>query len=345
MGLRYRSIGLVVCSLWLGGCEEDADTDAMTSDTDEASAEGGIVRGHVIRTIGLDEAGDGLGTLRISINEECVDDRGTGPTAVVDPLVMMDVDLSDDAASIPFEFNGLPDGTFAAACWFDDVDNDQDEDLPGKGDLAMFLQATPICVPVTIENGSVVEDVELALNYVMPFDLPGVDPDERGGVLDEDDGPALNPDDIDTDDTNTYKVTVNLTRSVEPDHGGDGVGGTIFTLADICFDASGEAAAPAYTLRTEEEADLSEAGTVLQFEFPAVRNGIYQLNGYMNDVGPFSDEDPLPSKGDLVRFGGFGPGCVEFAVNGADVEVNFDLNLAMEWDLNDAANEAEMTQP
>jgi len=327
--------GTVMLACALGACGSDASDEDV--ETARGSAKGlkgdGEVHGAVTRSVALSKSGNGVGPLHISLADECLSKAGTAPNLIA-KIDVDEVDLSEKGARVPFEITGLPDGTYFAATWFDDVVNkDQDEDLPGKGDLAMFKAATPICVKVEVKDSKIVEDVKLVLNYEMPFDLTGVNADERGGVLDDDGNAMVDPADIDYDDPNTYEVSFDLTRSVDPAEGGDGVGSALFTLSETCFDPTGDPPPPLYV--TEKQGvDLSGESATSTLSFKGVKNGIYQLNGYLDDVGEHTDARPLPSTGDLVRFGGFGPACVQVVVNGGNVTTTFDLNLVMTWDLN-----------
>lgn len=335
--MRRAAIGMVwgIVAFSLSACAEDGAGEVDTGVAIGRASAGdgpGVVRGRVTREVGVSDAGDGAGTLHIGLASECLASRGTAPTLLA--AIAIDADLSDDAAAIPFEISGLRDGVYQASCWLDDVDNpSQDEDLPGKGDLAMFAAATPICVPVVIEAGLAAADVTLSLNYVMPFDLTGMMADDRGGVVGDDGGGEVDPSDIDLSDPNTYSVSVRLTRSVDFGEGGDGKGDAVFTLSDSCFEASGDPPEPRYALE-QAGVDLSSDGSATTLTFGGVKNGIYQINGYLDDALPRSAARPLPNNGDLVRFGGFGPGCVQVVVNGGDVAADFDLNFVMTWDLN-----------
>ncbi len=330
---RVGVVGGLLCALV--ACGDDAkETSAQIARGETTGMQGdGIVRGAVTRTIAPSKQGDGRGPLHITLQGGCLAKAGTRPQ-VFAKIDVDEVDLSKDDASVPFEITGVPDGSYEAAAWFDDVVNPkQDEDLPGKGDLAMFKAATPVCVAIVIKNGHAVEGVKLALNYEMPFDLTGTNADARGGVLDSDGGAGVDPADIDYDDPNTYEVTFSVTRSVAFGEGGDGIGDLLFTLSDICFDPNGGAPLPLHSVE-KAGADLSGAKASVSLTFKGVKNGIYQINGYLNDVGKHAADRPLPDTGDLVRFGGFGPGCVEVAVNGGNVTATFDLNFLMTWDLN-----------
>jgi hypothetical protein len=332
-GHRAAALFGVFSLLAAGACGSDESSEVVKGQAIDPAGVG-MIRGEVTRTVALSEEGDGVGALHIALAEECLAKAGTAPKLLA-KIDVDEADLSDDDAKIAFEVSGLADGVYQASTWFDDVINeDQDEDLPGKGDLAMFKAATPICVEVKVADGKLVEDVTLALNYVMPFNLTGTMADDRGGVLGEGAGSGVDPSDIDTDDPNTYAVTFALTRSVELGEGGDGVGDALFTLSETCFEATGNPPPPLHTLE-QLNVDLKDPKARVALTFEGVKNGIYQLNGYLDDANPRSAARPLPNNGDLVRFGGFGPGCVEVVVNGKDVETEFDLNFVMTWDLND----------
>lgn len=320
----------VVLFLGLGACAEDnVPVQEQRSDATGAST----VRGTITRSAELADDGDGLGTVHVGLTDVCARADGTAPRLIAS-LEVPDADLSEQGATVPFELEVSHGGTLHAAAWFDDVVNaEQDEALPGKGDLAMFAGAAPICVPVELELGSTVSGVELDLNYLMPFDLTGSQDDGRGGV----NAPAGEAEPlpvIDTSDPNTYAVIVTLTRSVDPAPEGDGVGTAAFALSDICVEATGDEPEVVYSIEVPD-VDLSEEGASATVRFEGIPNGVYQLSGFLDDVDLQTPERPLPSTGDLVSFGGFGAVCEQVIVNGADAEAEYDLNFLMTWDLNE----------
>ena len=122
-----------------------------------------------------------------------------------------------------------------------------------------------------------------------------------------------------------------VSRSVEPDLGGDGAGPWYSGLAEACFDEeTGEPALPVFPV-LRDELTLPQTGEPVEVIIEDVPNGVWFFNGFVDDA---TDEgDPRPGIGDLVSFGGFGPACSEVIVDGRDVTVDFDLNLVMPFDL------------
>lgn len=328
--------GLVlVAALVATACGDDGSGDEGVAARDDEEVVGALdlgsaeVTGTVRRTVPVADEGDGVGTLHLTLDQDCRNDVGSG----IEPLLSLTTDepvtVTADDDEVPFRFTGLADGTYFASGWVDDVDNaEQEEDLPATGDLVMFGDLSPRCVQFDVVDGQA-EPVALELDYEMPFTLPGLSGDE--GILEGDGEPSVDPSTI-VDDGSTHTVTVELTRSVEPDLGGDGTGPWFAGLFPSCFDdETGSTPVPdvPHLLDSVELAGLDEP---VELEIPDVPNGVYQLNGFIDDAEP-GDDTPRPGIGDLVSFGGFGPACAEVVVDGGDVTVDFDLNLVLPFDL------------
>ncbi|MEL7206618.1 MAG: hypothetical protein AAGK32_00030 [Actinomycetota bacterium] len=326
---------LTVAALALAACGDDSD-DASGEEraggeeiVGELDLGEGEAAGVFVRTVPLADDGDGVGTLHLTLDENCRNNLGSE----VPPLLSMTADepvtVTEETDEVPFRFTGLADGTYFASGWVDDVDNpEQEEDLPATGDLVMFGDLSPRCVEFEVVDGEA-DPIVLELDYEMPFTLPGVEGDE--GILTGDGEPSVDPSTI-VDDGSTHTVTIEVTRSVEPDLGGDGTGPWFAGLFPSCFDdESGGTPTPDHPSLLDE-VELTETGEPVEIVIPDVANGVYQVNGFIDDVTD-PDGDPRPGIGDLVAFGGFGPACAEVVVDGADVTVAFDLNLVLPFDL------------
>jgi len=329
-----RGAELVFCTSILvvsPSCGGDSDGQESGRDPVEASAGKGALKasGAVSRIIGLSEMGDGLGTVYVSLDVDCRNDRGTA-TKPLASFEIKDADLRKTNAELPFVIMGLEEGkTYYAAAWFDDVDNpEQDEVLPGKGDLAMFGDLSPRCVKVEMQKADV-ENVKLELDYEMMFTLPGFESDS--GVMSGTDE-VVDPTTI-VDDGSKHTVTIHLSRSVEPGMGGDGKGRLFSGLSAECFsDTTGETPVPTVAL-LRDSVELAKIDTPVDLVIENVPNGVYQFNGFIDDVASSDAKNPRPGKGDLVSFGGLGPACTQVVVNGKDVDADFDLNFVMSFDL------------
>ncbi len=63
-------------------------------------------------------------------------------------------------------------------------------------------------------------------------------------------------------------------------------------------------------------------------------NGIYYVNGFIDDNTNATPEDPFPGIGDLVSFGEAGPTCTKVIVNGGDMtDVIYELNMLMSFEI------------
>lgn len=326
-GLCGSMLSLLAAALGLAACGSDAGKQQVS----EASAGTGALsaRGSVSRKIPLSMRGDGLGVVHISVDKDCRNDQGT-TTKPLGALEIDDVDLRDDDASVPFVITGLEAGkTYYAAAWFDDVDNpEQDEVLPATGDLAMFGDLSPRCVELKL-NKNDLDGVKLELDYEMMFTLPGTHGDS--GVIMTSDA-SVDIGDI-VDDGSRHRVTIHLSRTVEPDMGGDGKGKFFSGLSESCFsDTTGEVPVPIVSLILDEVA-LPKLKTAIDLVLEDVPNGVYQFNGFIDDAGNADAKSPRPGIGDLVSFGGTGPACAQVVVNGKDAEADFKLNFVMPFDL------------
>lgn len=312
----------------MAGCGTD-DTKSSAGATASAGDGALSASGNVSRIIDLSSMGDGLGTVHISLDVDCRNDRGTASKPLAS-LEIAEADLRDADAKLPFVISGLEEGkTYYAAAWFDDVDNaEQDEVLPATGDLAMFGDLSPRCVELEMGKDDI-EGVKLELDYEMMFTLPGFESDS-GVMMGSDD--EVDPSTI-VDDGSRHTVTIHLTRSVEPSMGGDGKGKLFSGLSEACFsDTTGEVPVPKVAFLLDE-VELAKINTPVDLVIEDVPNGVYQFNGFIDDLANADAKNPRPGKGDLVSFGGLGPACAQVVVNGKDVEADFELNFVMPFDL------------
>jgi hypothetical protein len=279
--------------------------------------------------------GDGRGDVYLQLMDECPSLSGCF-TDVIRDIFLPDVDLSGDGASVPFQATGIPSGTYYLSGLLNDAPNTiNPENISETGDLVMFGMAAPRCVEVTVSGGDVT-GVSADFDSVMPFSLP-MD-DARCDDPDDDDDPDI------VDDGNTYTVTATVVRTVEINflhrllYGSDGIGPMqIALVADECFKTDGSPGdVVAERVFVDPPVDLSGDDASFQFDFVDIPNGIYYINGYIDDVTNATPERPLPAQGDLVSFLDLGPGCTKVIVNGGDVVADpYLLNMVMIFDLND----------
>jgi hypothetical protein len=242
-------------------------------------------------------------------------------------IVIPDSDLSGEDATVPFEVTGLPDGTYFVSGFMDDAPNTVNPpDISETGDLVLFGQASPACVEVTVAGGDVT-GVNVDFNWIMPFSLP-IDSGECTEPDDGDDEPDI------VDDGETYTVSGIVVRTVEPGFGGDAVGPLSVNLCNKCFTIGGDTDNILVKDPIVQDVDMSADGTEISFEFEDVPNGVYYINGFMDDVTNATPENPFPGKGDLVSFGTIAPKCVTVIVDGGDVITDpYELNMVMSFDL------------
>ena len=330
-----RWMGLVLAAMLLAaacgddsddGADDSSDADVVVGEIDEGTGE---VEGVFVRTVPLAEDGDGVGPLHLTLDTDCRNDLGTGIPPLLSMVADEPVTVTAEDDEVPFRFTGLADGTYFASGWVDDVDNtEQEEDLPATGDLVMFGDLSPRCVAFDVVDGEA-RPLVLELDYEMPFTLPGLEGDD--GILEGDGESSVDPSTI-VDDGSTHSVTIAVSRSVEPDLGGDGSGPWFAGLFPSCFDdETGGNPVPdvPHLLDLVELPNIDEPVELVITDVP---NGVYQVNGFIDDADA-GDPTPRPGIGDLVAFGGFGPACAEVVVDGEDVTVPFDLNLVLPFDL------------
>jgi hypothetical protein len=334
MNTRRVLAALAATALLIAACGDDTD-DASSDDSPssevivaEVDLGTGEAEGVFRRTVPLAEDGDGVGLLHLTLDTDCRNNLGTNIPPLLSMVAPDEVTVTEETDEVAFRFVGLADGTYFASGWVDDVDNpEQEEDLPATGDLVMFGDLSPRCVEFEVVDG-VADPLDLALDYEMPFTLPGLEGD--AGIFEGDGEPSVDPSTI-VDDGSTHTVTIQLTRSVEPDLGGDGVGPWYAGLFASCFDdETGETPLPLYPSLLPETS-LPVTGEAVAIAVEDVPNGVYFVNGFIDDAT--GEGEPRPGIGDLVSFGGFGPACSEVVVNGEDVTVGFDLNLVLPFDL------------
>ena len=332
--LRARQwIGLTLAAVLItASCSDDT-----TSEADPSPAEvvgeldlGDVeVTGVLRRTVPLAEGGDGVGPLHLTLDTDCRNNLGSNVPPLLSMVAEDPVTVTADDDEVPFRFTGLEDGTYFASGWVDDIDNEeQEEDLPATGDLVMFGDLSPRCVEFEVIDGEA-EPVVLELDYEMPFTLPGVEGDE--GIFEGDGEPSVDPATI-VDDGSTHSVTIQVSRSVEPDLGGDGEGPWFAGLFPSCFDDETGANPTPDVPHLVDSVALPEIDEPVELVIDDVPNGVYLVNGFIDDADA-GDATPRPGIGDLVSFGGFGPACAEVVVDGADATVAFDLNLVLPFDL------------
>jgi hypothetical protein len=272
------------------------------------------------------EVCDGRGDIYLTVMDECPASTGCFGEIIAD-VVISDADLSGEDGTVAFELTGIPDGTYYLSGFLDDAPNTVNPDsIAETGDLVFFGQASPACVEVTVAGGNVAE-VNLDFNWIMPFALP-IDDDECNEPDDDDSDPDIE------DDGDTHTVTASVVRTVPPAFGGDGIGPLTLSLCSKCFSISGDSDDIVVKGKFVEEVDLSADGAVFTVEFEEMPNGVYYINGFIDDVTNATPENPFPGKGDLVSFGLIAPKCVVVVVDGADVTANpYELNMVMSFNL------------
>jgi len=344
--MRSRGQGLyfLLCAVFavaLLGCGEEEEGPPSDQKTYSIS-------GTVTRSIDLDpslwickyaplfsgfgpEKCDAKGDIYLHLMHTCPSLSGCLPEIIAEAIIP-DADLSEDGASIPFEIKNLPNGTYYLSGLVDDAPNIfNPPDISETGDLVMFGETAPKCVEVIVDDGDV-SGINADFGDVMPFALP-MDSEE----CDEQE----EADPIPVDDGNTYTVSATVIRDVEISFlhwvfwGTDGIGPLGIALLDECFSSDGNPG-QVWSERAFDEVDLSAGGSEFTFDFDPVPNGIYYINGFIDDVTNATEERPLPGIGDLVSFRDLGPGCTKVVVNGADVAADpYPLNMIMVFDLND----------
>ena len=128
----------------------------------------------------------------------------------------------------------------------------------------------------------------------------------------------------------SFSISGTVTRSVEPDLGGDAIGDIYLTMMETCPSITGciEEIVSDVTIMG---ADLSAAGAEIPFVLDKkVPNGTYYLSGIMDDTPNMEIPDNYAGEGDLVVFGQAAPACVEVIVADGDVTgVNVDFNFVI----------------
>lgn len=344
MGAGKRWLFFQMCTLFvlaLIGCSEDEE--GATSGEQTYSISGTVTRSiepdpslwmcrfaPLISGFGPERC-DAKGDIYLHVMHECPSLSGCLPE-IIGETIIPDADLSESGASIPFEIANLPNGTYYLSGFMDDAPNIFNPlDISETGDLVMFGDAAPRCEEVIV-SARHVSGVTANFDSVMPFALP----------MDYEDCEAPHDDEPDiVDDGNTYTVSATVLRDVRISplirimFGTDGVGPLRIALVDECFDSQGSAG-QVISERFFAEVDLSAEGSEYVFDFDPVPNGIYYINGFIDDVTDATEERPLPGVGDLVSFHDLGPGCTKVIVNGADVSADpYPLNMIMVFDLND----------
>ena len=113
-----------------------------------------------------------------------------------------------------------------------------------------------------------------------------------------------------------HRGTGTVTRSVEPDLGGDAIGDIYLTMMETCPSATG-CVEKIVSDVTIPDADLSGEGAEVAFEMSKrVPKGTYYLSGIMDDTPNEEIPDIYAGEGDLVVFGQAAPACVEVVVEG-----------------------------
>ena len=272
------------------------------------------------------EVCDARGDIYVSVMDECPASTGCLPP-VMRNILIPDSDLSEEGAAVPFEVTGLPDGTYYLSGFMDDAPNTVNPpSISETGDLVLFGQASPACVEVTVAGGDVT-GVNVDFNWIMPFSLP-IDSGECTEPDDGDDEPDI------VDDGETYTVSGTVVRTAEPDYGGDGIGPLTVSLCYRCFTIGGDVNDILAKDPIVEDVDMSADDSEFAFEFEDVPNGVYFINGFIDDVTNATPENPFPGRGDLVSFGTIAPKCVKVIVEGGNVMADpYELNMVMSFDL------------
>lgn len=320
-----------IFAMGLANCGDDEEEKAA------GSAETYSVSGTVTRSVEPDLGGDAIGDIYLTMMETCPSSTGCVEDIVSD-VAIMGADLSADGAEVPFELSKrVPNGTYYLSGIMDDTPNIEIPDIySGEGDLVVFGQAAPACVEVVVAGGDVT-GVGVDFNFVMPFELT-IDPDDPCPEAPED------PDEPPVDDGSTYTISGTVTRPVLfdvlgsvqtdlPAYGADGHGPLSVSLTDVCFSVGGDPGTVFETVIVPD-ADLSDPSYVVPFAFSPVPNGIYYVNGFIDDNTNATPEDPFPGTGDLVSFGEAGPTCTKVIVDGADAtDVTYELNMLMSFEI------------
>ena len=274
------------------------------------------------------EVCDGAGDIYLTVMDECPASTGCFGEIIADILIE-GADLSGQDAAVAFELTGIPDGTYYLSGFLDDAPNTVNPaNIAEKGDLVLFGQASPGCVEVTVSGGNVAQ-VNVDFNWVMPFALP-IDDDVCNEPDDEDPDPDIE------DDGDTYTVTVPVRRTAPllPWTGGDGIGPLSVSLCVVCFDITGDVDDIVVQEKSVGVVDMSAPGSEQIVVFEDMPNGVYYVNGFIDDVTNATPENPFPGLGDLVSFGTIAPQCVRVVVDGADVTADtYTLNMVMIFDL------------
>jgi len=334
MRMRKQWLYFLLCAIFavgLLGCGDD-----------EEEEEGGLpetysVSGTVTRSIEPDLGGDAIGDIYLTMMETCPSSTGCVEEVISDAAIM-GADLSGDGAEVAFEMSKrVPNGTYYLSGIMDDTPNTQIPDIySGAGDLVVFGVAAPACVEVIVADGDVT-GADVDFNFVMPFELP-IDPNDPCPEDPED------PEDPPEDDGATYTISGIVTRPVLfdvlgfiksdiPAYGADGHGPLSISLTDVCFTIGGD---PGTVFETVviPDADLSDPSYEIPFAFSPRANGIYYVNGFMDDNTNATPEDPFPGTGDLVSFGKASPTCAEVIVDGGDAtDVIYELNMLMSFEI------------
>jgi hypothetical protein len=334
MRMRRQWLYFLLCAIFaagLIGCGDDEEEEAA------GLPETYSVSGTATRSVEPDLGGNGVGDIYLTMMETCPSSTGCVEEVISDALIM-GADLSGDGAEVVFEMSKrVPNGTYYLSGIMDDAPNTEIPDIyAGVGDLVVFGQAAPACVEVIVADGDVT-GVGVDFNFVMPFELP-IDPDDPCPEEPED------PDDPPEDDGFTYTISGVVTRPVLfdvlgsvqtdlPAYGADGHGPLSVSLTDVCFSVGGDPGTVFETLMIPD-ADLSDPSFVVPFAFSPMPNGIYYVNGFIDDNTNATPEDPFPGTGDLVSFGEAGPTCAKVILNGGDVtDVIYELNMLMSFEI------------
>lgn len=145
---------------------EATETGDSTGEDDTTGQSGysisGTFRRSVTAMIGF--GNDGIGDAYIGALVACEQDAEDAGGTVVE-----NADLSSTENTVEFTIEGLEDGTYYIAGFFDDNQNaDPNDPAPDMGDFATTQGLGIGCVEVTVD-GADVTDVEVVFNFTVPF--------------------------------------------------------------------------------------------------------------------------------------------------------------------------------
>ena len=148
------------------GTSTGTGTETDTATGSSTGAAGYSVSGNFSRTAAayIFAGNDGIGDAYIGLLVSC------DQTAMsVAGVTVTDADISDTNSMVPYTIEGVPDGDYFLAGFFDDNQNaDMMDPSPDQGDMAYSSGFSIACVPVTVD-GADVTGADIAFNTTIPF--------------------------------------------------------------------------------------------------------------------------------------------------------------------------------